>query len=33
MIKGAVGYGKEKEAKISLFFFFSKQHFVAGLSL
>ena len=32
--KEAAGYGKGKRAKLSsFFFFFSNQHFVAGLSL
>jgi len=31
MIKWAAGYGKEKREKIPMFF--SKQYFVAGLSL
>ena len=33
MIKEAAGYNKGKRAKMPIIIFFSKQHFVAGLSL
>ena len=34
MIKEVAGYGKGKKGKnLNCFFFFSKQHYVAGLSL